>query len=301
VLELSSERETRENEEMLRKEAEEAREKAEAEEAWEKAEAEEAMEKAEAEAEEAREKAEAEEAREKAEAEEAREKAEAEAEEARKNAEAEAQRAQQEMAAMQHNHPLQLQEGENAEAETEGVARGELCPHCARTFSPGRLEVHLRSCRPGNAARKISESTRKTKDTGIAMGGTVEVNVENVEAKRGLLRMTAAQQQRQRKKSPASETKAWRSTVSSVSSCTDHRLANDAVRTTEVTQGLQRASAIQKLQRKKAPLSSEGHNSPESNADHTLATEENWAYTVPSYRAQMTAALGYPSQVGTAR
>ena len=29
------------------------------------------------------------------------------------------------------------------------------CAHCRRTFLPERLEIHLRSCRPGRAARPV--------------------------------------------------------------------------------------------------------------------------------------------------
>ena len=31
------------------------------------------------------------------------------------------------------------------------------CPNCARTFLPDRLTIHLRSCRPGNAAKRVGD------------------------------------------------------------------------------------------------------------------------------------------------
>ena len=32
----------------------------------------------------------------------------------------------------------------------------ESCPHCSRTFLQGRLEIHLRCCKPGKPMRKVA-------------------------------------------------------------------------------------------------------------------------------------------------
>lgn len=33
----------------------------------------------------------------------------------------------------------------------------EKCENCGRTFAEGRLAIHLRSCRPGAAAKKVGD------------------------------------------------------------------------------------------------------------------------------------------------
>lgn len=43
----------------------------------------------------------------------------------------------------------------NEEAWRRSQSLLEACPHCGRTFNPDRLPIHLRSCRPGNEAKKV--------------------------------------------------------------------------------------------------------------------------------------------------
>eukprot|EP01083_Nonionella_stella_P133853 407059_1 len=47
----------------------------------------------------------------------------------------------------------------------------EECPNCSRTFLEGRLEIHLRSCRPGFTSKPVHQKSKKSFDgeeTGVA-------------------------------------------------------------------------------------------------------------------------------------
>lgn len=56
------------------------------------------------------------------------------------------------------------------------VSAFSACPNCGRTFLPDRLEVHLRSCRPGNTSKpvrpKVASSALPAEGEGAARGRT---------------------------------------------------------------------------------------------------------------------------------
>jgi hypothetical protein len=55
-----------------------------------------------------------------------------------------------------------------AAQETYNEHGMDKCENCGRTFAEGRLAIHAKSCRPGNAAKRVDESTGPRNKKGMS-------------------------------------------------------------------------------------------------------------------------------------